>query len=282
MTNKEKLTLLACQIAIPSTTTAEARDRHLADSAAKVRQHLADQPADLVVLPELSSVDYSRAAFDQMDEIAEPLDGSSFHAWRAVAIEFGVHIAYSFPRRDDTGTYISIAVVTPDGTLAGHYDKLHMCQYGASMEKDYFRAGDHIFTFKINGLTISPIVCYEIRIPELSRTLTLKHGVDLILHCGAYFRDESFKTWHDFTTTRAMENQIFLLSLNRAGETFGNSAFCWPWMDENTPPVSFAATEEDFRYIAIDKQQQRQAREDYTFLKDLLPDYDALQVMRQG
>jgi len=276
MTPQNTLSLLACQIAIPSTTSAQARDQHLGDTAAKVRKHLEAQKADLVVLPELSSVDYSRPAFDRLDEISEPLDGKSFQTWRAVAVEFGIHISYSFARRDETGTYIAIAVVTPEGTLAGHYDKLHMCQYGASMEKEYFSAGNHIFTFEINDFTISPIICYDIRIPELSRSLTLKHGVDLILHCGAYYRDESFKTWHDFATTRAMENQVFFLSLNRAGKTWGNSVLCWPWMDENTPPVRFAETDEEFRFLTIDKQQLLQAREDYTFLKDRLPDYDAL------
>jgi nitrilase len=144
------------------------------------------------------------------------------------------------------------------------------------MEKEYFDAGDHVFTFKIGNFTISPIICYDIRIPELSRVLALKHGVDLILHCGAYYRDESFATWHQFATTRAMENQIFFLSLNRAGQSWGNSVFCLPWMDENTPPERFSHRDEEFRHLTLDKRQLFKAREDYTFLKDRLPDYDVL------
>ena len=198
MTSQDTLSLLACQIEIPVTESAAARDRHLAESAAKVRDQLNRRNMDLVVLPELSSIDYSRAAFDRLDEISEPLEGASFAVWREVAMEFGVHVSYSFARKGQSGTFISIAVVGPDGALVGHYDKLHLCQYGASMEKEYFVGGNHIFTFKVNGLTISPIICYDIRIPELARTLTLKHDVDLILHCGAYYRDESFETWHSF------------------------------------------------------------------------------------
>ncbi|WP_299849566.1 carbon-nitrogen hydrolase family protein [uncultured Roseovarius sp.] len=280
MTSKDTLTLLACQIQIPPTATTAARDHHLADTAAKLRAQLSAQNADLVVLPELSSIDYSRSAFDNLDEISEPLDGKSFETWRAVAIEFGVYISYSFARRDASGTYISIAFVTPEGTLAGHYDKLHLCQYGASMEKEYFGAGDHVFTFNINNFTISPIICYDIRIPELARVLTLKHGVDLILHCGAYYRDESFNTWHNFAMSRAMENQIFFLSLNRAGKTWGNSIFCWPWMDENTPAVRFADTDEDFRHVTVAKEQLHEVREKYTFLGDRLADYDALMALQ--
>lgn len=276
MTKHKTLSLLACQLEIPPTADAAARDRHLAASSEKVRVQLNAEKADLVVLPELSSIDYSREAFDNLDEISEPLNGASFQTWRSVALEFGVYVSYSFARRDTAGTFISIAVVAPDGTLVGHYDKLHMCQYGASMEKEYFDAGDRVFTFSINDFTISPIICYDIRIPELARVLTLKHGTELILHCGAYYRDESFKTWHAFATARAMENQIFLLSLNRAGKTWGNSVFCGPWMDENSPPVRFADTREEFLYLTVDKEQLLNVREKYTFLADRLTDYDLL------
>ncbi|WP_223427636.1 carbon-nitrogen hydrolase family protein [Tateyamaria pelophila] len=276
MTGQDTLTVLACQIEVPATPDAAARDKHLAQSASKVRAQLRTTRADLVVLPELSSIDYSRAAFDALADLSEPLDGPSFDTWQSVALELGVYVSYSFARRDGDQTYISIAVVAPDGTLIGHYDKLHLCQYGASMEKEYFSAGDHIFTFKVKDFTLAPIICYDIRIPELSRVLTLDRDVDVILHCGAYYRDESFMTWHNFAIARAMENQVFLLSLNRAGKTWGNSIFCPPWMDENTLPLHFAETGEEFRHVEITKEQKVQARTDYTFLKDRLPDYRVL------
>lgn len=276
MTGQDTLTILACQIDVPPTADGAARDTHLRESADKVRAQLRTQIADIVVLPELSSIDYSRAAFGNLAEISEPLDGPSFQTWRAVALEFGVHVSYGFARKDAGNTYISVAVVDPSGALIGHYDKLHLCQYGASMEKEYFSAGDHIFTFKIKEFTLAPIICYDIRIPELSRVLTLDHGVDVILHCGAYYRDESFMTWHNFAIARAMENQIFLLSLNRAGATWGNSVFCTPWMDETTLPIRFEETAEDFRYLTLTKEELTQARSDYTFLKDRLPDYRVL------
>ena len=274
MTSSDTLSLLACQIGIPATTSAEERDRHLEESAAKVRSRLAAQRADLVVLPELSSIDYSRDAFDRLDELAEPLEGASFRTWAAVAVETETHICYSFPRRDETGTHISIAVVTPEGDLAGFYDKLHLCQYGASMEKEYFSPGSGLFVFNVNRFTCAPIICYDIRFPELCRALVLKHGVDVILHCGAYFRDPSFPTWHAFATARAIENQVFLLSLNRAGRDYGNSLFCYPWMDETRHPDQFAEHDEDLRHILIDSCDMHKARADYSFLQDRLNRYD--------
>ncbi len=279
MSKEETLTILACQIRIPQTNSAQERDDHLAQSTQRVSKELAARPADLVVLPELSSIDYSRAAFSRLDDIAEPLDGASFRAWRDVALKFGVFVSYSFARRGTDGNYISIAVVGPDGNLVGHYDKLHLAQYGASMEKEYFERGAHLLTYEVRGFRIAPIICYDIRIPELCRTLVVDRGVDLITHCGAYFRDESFPTWHAFATTRAMENQIFLMSLNRAGEQYGNSLFCWPWMDENNGPVAFPQHEEALKHIVLERSVLNQARTDYSFLRDRLEDYDRLPTL---
>lgn len=274
MNTPGSLSLLACQIEVPPTTSAAARDSHLAETRARIGARLSEQPADLVVLPELASIDYSREAFDRLDDIAEPLDGASFRTWASLAADFGVHVCYSFARRDEAGIHITAAVATPAGELAGHYDKLHLCQYGASMEKEYFAAGNGLFVFDVNGFTCAPIICYDIRFPELSRTLVLQHGVDIILHCGAYFRDPSFATWHALATARANENQVFFLSLNRAGANYGNSLFCFPWMDETRGPVHFDEHAEDLRHIAIDRRQMSEARARYTFLTDRRDSYD--------
>ena len=142
------------------------------------------------------------------------------------------------------------------------------------MEKECFSAGRYLFTFKINGFSLSPIICHDIRFPELSRASVLKHGVDVILHCGAHARDSSFPTWHAFATTRAIENDCSVLSLNRAGQNYGNSLFCYPWMDETFGSQLFAEHEEGFRRIKIARRRLHDALTTYTILKDRWDSYD--------
>ena len=79
---------------------------------------------------------------------------------------------------------------------------------GASCEKEVFERGKKMTVVGLKAWKMAPLICYDIRIPEISRSLSPEHNVDLLLHCGAYFRDESFATWHNFATTRAMENQV--------------------------------------------------------------------------
>lgn len=269
------LKVLACQISIPPMTTATARDEHLQRTAQLIDKQLSHAPVDLVVLPELSSIDYSRPAFEHLDGLAEPEKGSSYAIWKEVAVKHNCWVAFGFASRGEGGYWISTAVVQPDGDLAGVYNKLHLAQFGDSMEKEYFIAGDQrLVTFDINGYKLAPIICYDIRAPELCRTLAVDHQVDVILHTGAYARDPSFYSWHAFATTRAIENQIYFLSLNRAGDHFGHSVFCKPWVDENSPPETFDKHAEQFKVLTLDKNEITAAREQYTFLQDRLLNYN--------
>ena len=274
MTTGDVLRILAAQAMVPATETAQQRDAHLAQLRDKLGARLAETPSDLVVLPELASIDYSRAAFSRLGELAEELDGPSYGTWRQLARDHGTSVAYSFPRRAEDGYRICVAAVGPDGALLGHYDKIHLAQYGASMEKDYFSRGGGLFVFEAKGFRLAPIICYDIRIPELSRCLAVRHGVDAILHCGAYFRDPSFYSWHDFAVTRALENQIYLLSLNRAGDDYGASLFCPPWVDESLRPAFFADRDEDFRQVRLERAAIDLARQTYSFRADRLESYD--------
>ena len=70
MLDDTTLRILACQIDVPSMTTSAERDAHLRTSAVKVRKELAKTDVDLVALPELSSIDYARETFANLEDIA--------------------------------------------------------------------------------------------------------------------------------------------------------------------------------------------------------------------
>jgi len=275
-TETDTLRILACQLDIPLTRTALERDQHLQASTDRVADALSKQVADIVVLPELSSIEYSRSAFEQLDQLAEPLDGPSFQHWAQIAKRFSTHVVFGFARRAEDGFRICMAVIDSEGLLVGYYDKMQLAQFGASMEKEYFVAGDGLWYFEKAGFRIAPIICADIRTPELIRALVVNQGVDFILHCGAYFRDDSFYSWHSFVMTRAIENQIFFLSLNRAGVDYGDSVMSYPWSDANRQPVQFDEKSEDLKWITVDHGEIQRVREQYPFLADRRNQYNLI------
>ena len=267
-------------------TTAAERDAHTDRVAAAIDAELtAGGPVDLVVLPELGTLDYARSCFDRIDEMAEPLDDSpTIDRLREVAAAHRTPVLAGMARKgdpqDQAGSafithYITQALIGADGSVAGHYDKLHIAQFGDSTEKDYFTRGDRLLVFEAGGFTFGTIICYDIRIPELSRILARRHGVDAILHPTAFCRDETFHTWHAFATTRAIENQVYFASVNRAGADFGESMLIEPWMDE-TVPLQRLGTGETFARWTLSRATLDRARAHYPFLQDVRDDYDRL------
>ncbi len=242
----QSLSLLACQINFPAMITAAERDALTDRVAAAIDAEMtAGGPMDLVVLPELSTLDYARFCFQRIDEMAEPLDDSpTIDRLRELAAAHQTPVLADMARKGDPQdqagsafitTYITQALIGADGSVAGHYDKLHISQFGDSTEKDYFTRGGRLLVFEAGGFTFGTIICYDIRIPELSHILARRHGVDAILQPTAFCRDETFYTWHAFATTRAIQNQIYFPSVNRAGADFGESMLIEPWIDETVP-----------------------------------------------
>ena len=274
MIDHRPLTLLACQPLIPLTPTIQARDTHVARLVEWLGDELAQSPVDLVLLPELSTIDYCRESFAMLGLLAEASDGPSLSAFSTLARRCKTAVSFSFPRKAANGFYISQVVIGPDGEVVALYDKIHLAQYGASMEKEYFQRGERITVFSVGGLRVGVIICYDIRIPELCRSLVLNHDVDLIFHSGAYFRDESFSSWPAFAVTRAMENQVFLLSLNRAGAGYGASLFCKPWVKEMNEIFLFPEHDEACRRLTVDPADLAEVRRNYSWLADRLRHYE--------
>jgi predicted amidohydrolase len=110
--------------------------------------------------------------------------------------------------------------------------------------------------------------------PELCRQLAVEHDVDLIFHPSAYSRDSSFYSWHQFVTSRAIENQVFFLSLNRAGKNFGKSIFCTPWVDDKRKPIVFPEHDEELQRLSLDCAEIDLVRDRIPLLRDRLVNYD--------
>lgn len=274
------LHLLACQIEIPRIRDAAARDAHLARTAEKIRQAIGLVPPDLVVLPELSAMEYSDDAFACLEALEEPLHGPSFETYSALARTIGAGIVYGFALRDGDARYICQAVVDSKGELVGHFEKLHIANYGDSAEAAHFSPGHRLFVFELRGLRIAPVICYDIRFPELTSRL-VDLDVDVVLQCSAYATDLSFYSWRHFVVTRAMEAQVAWLGLNRAGDGWGGSVFSAPFVDASAPEQQLGK-EERFWPIEIPSDQRARVRAITPYHADRRHDYAALPVIEGG
>jgi predicted amidohydrolase len=190
---------------------------------------------DLYVLPELSSHGYDDAVLSCLDEHAQPIEGASseiVNSFQHLARAAGAAICFGLLRRTlASGVTICQAVVDATGEVTGIYDKMHLCNMGDCSEVGFgLTAGCAPGVFECAGWRVGLTICYDVRFPELWRELAWQRGCDLILHPSAFVRDATFACYHAFVTTRAVENGVYVLSVNHAGERFGASIAAPPWV----------------------------------------------------
>ena len=95
-----------------------------------------------------------------------------------------------------------------------------------------FACGDRLCSFQLDGVSCGIITCYDIRFPELTRSLALR-GLD-VLFVVAQWPDVRIGHLNCLAQARAIENQMFVAVCNScgaAGETQygGNSVIIDPW-----------------------------------------------------
>jgi predicted amidohydrolase len=133
--------------------------------------------ADLVVLPELVATGYvldREALWARAESTADP--GPVLSVWAAEARTLGITVVGGFAERDGDRLFNAVAVVRPDGTIAGTYRKLHL--FGR--ERDVFAPGDRgLPVFEVGGIRLGVVVCYDLRFPEAVRIHALR-DVDVV------------------------------------------------------------------------------------------------------
>jgi nitrilase len=258
------------QIRVAGLQIAQVEGNRQANIEAAIGMIESVEPHDIYVLPELSSSGYSPRVFQALDELAEELEGSSYDAFSEIARKKGCCICYSFPRRVERNQFtICTAVVDSRGELAAFYDKWHVCSTGDCCEKDYFTAGrGPLGTFEVKGAKVGLAICYDIRFPEMIRKLALEQDIVLVLHPGGWPKDECFFSWHTFVQTRAMENQIYIMSTNWAGLDNGRSVFCPPFVDGRSRTIETLDDSPGVLSGVVDLRYLQDVREKYPYRSD--------------
>lgn len=107
--------------------------------------------------------------------------------------------------------------VHADG-LVEYYDKRHLFRLGN--EQDHVEQGQERKIITINGINILPLVCYDLRFPVWSRN---RQDYDVIVNV-ANWPAVRRSAWDTLLKARAIENQAFVIGVNRIGNDAKNTA----------------------------------------------------------
>jgi predicted amidohydrolase len=214
---------------------------NLRDAAALIGK-AADQGARLVALPEyfcLMGRETDKVAVREADGSGPIQDFLAETAARHRIWLAGGTVPLAAPQPDRVMN--SVLVYGPGGARVARYDKIHLFAFAAG-EESYDEAktitpGRSVRSFEIPAgdgptLKVGLSVCYDLRFPELYRSLGQP---DLILVPAAFTATTGRAHWLTLLRARAIENLCYVLAPAQGGRhengraTFGHSVLFDPW-----------------------------------------------------
>lgn len=171
-----------------------------------------ENDTDVVVLPELFSTGYTSKK-DVLYSLAETNGGDTVAAIHRLSRLYNVAIAGSFLAK--TGSVISNRAffIEPAGDEV-FYDKRHL--FSMSSESDLLVGGNKSLpVVRYRGWNIAIAVCYDLRFPVWCRNNGVKYDLLVVV---ANWPDARQYAWHHLLAARAIENQSYVLGVDRSGE----------------------------------------------------------------
>lgn len=185
--------------------------RHLAVSVAGA----AAAGARVALLSEMFSVGFSL----EVERIAEAPDGPSVEFLRSQAAANDVWVGGSIPIRDPGAALpVNRFVLAGPAGEEVHYDKIHPFSY--AREDEHYQAGSSFTTIDIDGVRVSLFVCYDLRFADEFWHLAPDTDCYLV---PANWPSSRRLHWQSLLRARAIENQAYVIGVNRVGEGGGLS-----------------------------------------------------------
>ncbi len=232
----------------------------------------------VVVLPEMFSTGFSM----KPKVLAETIEGETVEWMKRVAAEKKVILTGSVIIEEDDKYYNRSIWMLPNGKY-GYYNKRHLFAYAE--EEKHYAAGAQRFIASVNGWKLNLQVCYDLRFPvwarqtfppgplssktERGEVLAPELEYDVLIFVANWPEKRSL-AWKTLLQARAIENQCYVVGVNRVGED-GNGIYHSGdsmVIDPLGEILYHKKDEEDIFTITLQKEELLQIRERFQFWRD--------------
>jgi N-carbamoylputrescine amidase len=255
--------------------------RNIANVADLVRE-AAGKGAKVVLPPELFEGPYfCRIEDESRFADARAVDEHpSVMAMQELAERLKIWIPTSFFEADGPHYYNSLAMVNPDGKVAGVYRKSHIPDGPGYEEKFYFRPGNTGFkVWPGAGTTLGVGICWDQWYPETARAMMLM-GAQILFYPTAIGTEphdpdlDTSRLWRRAMIGHAVSNVVPIVAANRIGveggqRFYGHSFIC----DERGDLLAeFGADETGVLVAELDLAAAKKHRAAFGFFRDRRPE----------
>ncbi len=223
------------------------------------------QKTEVVVLPEMFSTGFSM----KPEQFAETMDGPTVEWMKKISIQHKIILTGSLMIKDNNHYFNRLIWMLPNGSL-GYYDKRHCFAYAG--EDKHYTAGNKRLIAQVKGWKINLQVCYDLRFPVWARQEQNENGsaeYDVLLYV-ANWPERRNHAWKTLLTARAIENQSYVIGVNRVGND-GNEIYHSGdsmVIDPLGEILYQKQHDEDVFTITLEKEKLEQIRNKFPFWKD--------------
>jgi len=185
--------------------------------------------AQLVVFPECTLTGYCFDSLAEAKKIAQPIDGSNVERVVEIAKQNDTHVVIGMLESGSDGVVYNSAVLVNQTGVIGVYRKTHLPHLGVDRFTTPGNRADQIF--EVGQLRVGINICYDCSFPESARVLALA-GADVVV-LPTNWPPGSGRVSDLIPNTRALENNVYFMSVNRIGtekgfDFIGKSKICDP------------------------------------------------------
>lgn len=170
------------------------------------------QDVDIAVLPEMWNVSY---VLDEFPVLIHDEGQQETAMLQQLAVDYHINIVGGSIAVKVEGRFRNRAVViNRNGEIVYQYDKMHLVPM--LDEPEYLEAGNCYRLFELEGRQMGVIICYDLRFPEMTRTLAL-NGME-VLFVTAEWPESRIDHFTKLNYARAIENQCYVIACNAGGQ----------------------------------------------------------------
>src|SRR5579871_5121591 len=225
------------------------------------------EKTEVAILPEMFSTGFQM----NPENFAEKMDGETVEWMKRISAEKKIILTGSIIIEDEGKYFNRLIWMLPNGEL-GYYDKRH--RFAFAGEDQNYTAGNKRLIASVKGWKINLLVCYDLRFPVWSRQSTHHENesgleFDLIIYV-ANWPERRNHAWKSLLIARAIENQSYVVGLNRIGEDgtglyhSGDSMIVGPLGEV----LYHQEHKEEIFTYTLKKEKLTEAREKFPFWKD--------------
>lgn len=221
------------------------------------------EKTEIVVLPEMFSTGFSM----NPSALAETMDDPTVQWMKKIAAEKKIVLTGSVIIQENDQFFNRLLWVLPNGTI-GHYDKRH--RFAFAGEDQHYSNGHKRLIAQVKGWRINLQICYDLRFPVWARQQSDDEPEYDVLLYVANWPERRNLAWKTLLTARAIENQAYVIGVNRVGEDgngiyhSGNSMV----VDPLGEVLYHKEHEEDIFTIILEKNTLTEIRNKFPFWKD--------------